>query len=1436
MSSINIPPLSVPQVSGVPFDPNPISGSILVADGSNFNAVTPIGMNISPSGQVIITEPVQQTIVSGYNAFGDSITAGTGGSPWYVAAIASDTGATTTNRGLSGYYAFNMASDEIFPYENPTEKNETLYTILIGTNDANNKGLGTWEGIYKNCLQASAAWLAIPATSKVFGQDAGNTTSGSWANDDTYQTGIGFKSTTNASTLSIPITTYGGPLYLWYRTIDGDAGVFTVQIDGDTARSVNGFTTPASGGNSIGILRMPNIAAGSHAVLVTVTSSTNASNIVSILAVGTVPQNRDYKCPKVFVGGVIRQASDANAATTAGYNADALVTISQLTADGLPVYFVDVRKFVNSSTDMNDALHPNSIGHSHLRDAFESVMQFTGSPVFDLPLRLNVTTPADVTSYSRFNALNNVSTTALNGGINLYNDGSNSFGMDFGFGAGGYLTRLFSTQGISFSQAPALPTAQSSFTQRLLLLCTTGQLVNYATTPTNTAGYFLLNANGLANTSALNPGISVFSNGNYGMDLGYNGSYRTRIFTDSAADIAFAKGNGGPTQQSDFTELMVIKTTGNVNITQGDLDLGTHRIHSVINPSVSGDAATKDYVDRVNINVSGTPFDPNPKAANILIADGTSFNSQTLTGDGSLTTTGLFRVNNINSNPLGVTTPTASNFLIADGTRWNSVAPSGDITITASGSVTITKINSIAIGGNPFNQYALLTGTNQPFTGNLNISTNPANSGEVKLTSPLGNYSRLVRVSGNDQVNLYNQIVYTVSNGVTAYTTTGAPTVSTDGIYTILKYTGTGTFVLTTASISVDSLVVGGGGGGCSGGGGAGGLIYTIGETASAGTFNITVGTGGAGTTNSNPSNPANTGTNSVFSTHTAYGGGGGGGTNFAGHIAGSGGSGGGGGADSANNQAGGIAVVGQGNTGGINGQHAGGNNPAGGGGGAGAIGGSGHGAQLCGDGGVGLSNSITGAAVFYAGGGGGMFFAGGGTAGVGGNGGGGAGAATNGVNGTANTGGGGGGSNSGGVGGTGGTGVVLLRFLTIQQGATSTREVNVVKSIGSATTGEAGVQTFGDGLGQTVIDGLSIRLQVADSQIAQIDSNGSNFTNNVGVSGNLTTVVTGDLSGWLPNPTVAKVSGVPFQTFPKSGNILIANGTQYNSQTISGDSSLTSTGAITNLKVSGTPFQTFPKSGNLLIADGTNFNSETLSGDSTLTSTGVMSNTKILGIPLQGINATAGAILIGDGTGYNSFIPSGDLTHNNQGKVTLASVNGNVGTFGDTANVPQITVNAKGLITAVSNIAIAPQLRHQIWVQGGNGEGSTNNMIRQFSYIAASQGTNIVYASGATTGGTFTIQASGLYSISYTDTDGTGGVALGLSLNSNQLTTAYSTIAAQNAIGAAFLNSAAQWSNVSVTLPLISGDIIRGHGTTANRPNGTSPNTVMLRITQVGP
>jgi hypothetical protein len=302
-------------------------------------------------------------------------------------------------------------------------------------------------------------------------------------------------------------------------------------------------------------------------------------------------------------------------------------------------------------------------------------------------------------------------------------------------------------------------------------------------------------------------------------------------------------------------------------------------------------------------------------------------------------------------------------------------------------------------------------------------------------------------------------------------------TITTDGDYTVHKFTASGTYTTDTAQ-DVEYLVVAGGGAGggtgtgsdhMGGGGGAGGYRTATGFATTATSYSITVGDGGTAATDAS----GNDGADSVFSTITSSGGGGGGGPAIVGTAGGSGGGGSYDKAGGAGNTPSTSPV--QGYAGGSSGA---GGATAGGGGasevGEGAVSTSGP----SGAGGDGVANDIvlTSTDVTYGGGGGGGksndYSGGAGAGGAGGGGAGGKGAVGN--AGTANTGGAGGGAgNDAGtnkLGGVGGSGIVVIRRPTTG-GVVNMTLVSATTAAQAAPTKGDIVLTYTNGAGTTTLD-----------------------------------------------------------------------------------------------------------------------------------------------------------------------------------------------------------------------------------------------------------------------------------------------------------------------------------------------------------------------------
>lgn len=284
-------------------------------------------------------------------------------------------------------------------------------------------------------------------------------------------------------------------------------------------------------------------------------------------------------------------------------------------------------------------------------------------------------------------------------------------------------------------------------------------------------------------------------------------------------------------------------------------------------------------------------------------------------------------------------------------------------------------------------------------------------------------------------------------------------TETTDGAYTVHRFTADGNFEVLDATLDVDYLVVAGGGGGggadavgAGGGGGAGGAREGS-TTLSQAVHAITV--GGAGSAGTATAKGGNGGASSIGAIIVTVGGGGGGSADAStsGNRNGATGGSGGGAARYSTGETVGSGTSGEGEAGGLS---AGGTHQraGGGGGGKGSVG-SAAAVDVGGNGGTGLTSSISGSSLVYAAGGGGgareADTAGQGTTNVSGNGG--AGAA--GSAGSANRGGGGGGGGGTGSpnGGAGGTGVVIIRYLTAAPPAVTFDASTKTIAAGATTT-----------------------------------------------------------------------------------------------------------------------------------------------------------------------------------------------------------------------------------------------------------------------------------------------------------------------------------------------------------------------------------------------
>jgi len=167
----------------------------------------------------------------------------------------------------------------------------------------------------------------------------------------------------------------------------------------------------------------------------------------------------------------------------------------------------------------------------------------------------------------------------------------------------------------------------------------------------------------------------------------------------------------------------------------------------------------------------------------------------------------------------------------------------------------------------------------------------------------------------------------------------------------------------------------------------------------------------------------------------------------------------------------------------------------------------------------------------------------------------------------------------------------------------------------------------------------------------------------------------------------------------------------------------------------------------------------------------------------------------------------------------------------GDTCILRATAVNVVEVLSYVPAVLNQQTTRSMVRLSTSNGNGSTNTAIRRFTTVQANQGSDITYADSATLGASFTINAAGVYAISYNDSS-SAAFNMAFSLNSMSLTTNPPSIPAAERLAMTQTNLANGFAALPWTGYLPAGSVVRPH-VDAGAANG-SPNTASFTIVRV--
>lgn len=111
------------------------------------------------------------------------------------------------------------------------------------------------------------------------------------------------------------------------------------------------------------------------------------------------------------------------------------------------------------------------------------------------------------------------------------------------------------------------------------------------------------------------------------------------------------------------------------------------------------------------------------------------------------------------------------------------------------------------------------------------------------------------------------------------------------------------------------------------------------------------------------------------------------------------------------------------------------------------------------------------------------------------------------------------------------------------------------------------------------------------------------------------------------------------------------------------------------------------------------------------------------------------------------------------------------------------------------------------------SGYGSGNTAVRYYTDNQILQGNAITFGGNSTDGSFFTINEAGLYSFSITDTTSAADAPIGISINSNQLSTNWYSLTEAHRIAGTDATGANERNALSAVWYCVPGDVIRHHG-----------------------